>query len=303
MLDIISPKNEKIVLIDFNTGSRLENIIPKTKNNSCELFKICDSDISHYYIEKPDVSTKVSEVDQAENTESTGTVRQETNMDPKTINSAIEDAGMLIIVCPHSKALPDRLMSIIRSAKEQEILTIVLIADLGKNYDNTESGNHYLDSLAGQADLICEISAPEYGMGETTEDPIATAENTICTLVRSVSNLGTIRIDIDDIKNLADGAGSVCIGYGNGKGGYAAVEAVIAAMKMCTINSINDIIMYFEGDLSIVEISEATRYIQERVSRDARIVFGVGDDGIEEGASVLLIAANKDGYSFEPSES
>ncbi len=101
---------------------------------------------------------------------------------------------------------------------------------------------------------------------------------------------GIINIDFADVKTILKNSGSAIFGIGKATGEKRAQEASTAALNSPLINASCDkakgVLFSVSGgnDISLNEINEIARNIKEKVSLDAKIIFGaVQDEKLKKG--------------------
>ena len=123
--------------------------------------------------------------------------------------------------------------------------------------------------------------------------------------VQGISDLITlpalINLDFADVRTTMRDAGPALLGIGMGSGdtraSFAAERAISSPLLETSIEGARSILLSITGgaDLSLVEISEAARVIQEAAHPEAHIIFGANvDDSLEEQIWVTVIATRFD---------
>jgi cell division protein FtsZ len=123
--------------------------------------------------------------------------------------------------------------------------------------------------------------------------------------VQGISDLITlpalINLDFADVRTTMRDAGPALLGIGMGSGdsraSFASERAISSPLLETSIEGARSILLSITGgsDLSLVEISEAARVIQEAAHPDAHIIFGANvDDALEEQIWVTVIATRFD---------
>jgi cell division protein FtsZ len=123
--------------------------------------------------------------------------------------------------------------------------------------------------------------------------------------VQGIADLVTlpalINLDFADVRTTMRDAGNAILGIGMGTGDsratFAAERAISSPILDQSIDGARSILLSITGgdDLSLIEVSEAARVIQEAAHPDANIIFGANvDKELEEQVWVTVIAANFD---------
>jgi cell division protein FtsZ len=119
--------------------------------------------------------------------------------------------------------------------------------------------------------------------------------------VQGVSDLitlpGLINLDFADVRTIMADAGSALLGIGMGTGDKRAVEAATAAASSplleTTLEGAQSILLSITGgkDLSLFEVNEAARAVQEAAHPDANIIFGAMlDEKLEDEVWITVVA-------------
>jgi cell division protein FtsZ len=110
-----------------------------------------------------------------------------------------------------------------------------------------------------------------------------------------------INLDFADVRTTMLEAGNAILGIGMGTGDSrartAAERAISSPILDTSIDGARSILLSITGgqDLSLIEVSEAARVIQEAAHPDAHIIFGANiDDELEEQVWVTVIATRFD---------
>jgi len=123
--------------------------------------------------------------------------------------------------------------------------------------------------------------------------------------VQGISDLITlpalINLDFADVRTTMRDAGPALLGIGMGSGdtraAFAAERAISSPLLETSIEGARSILLSITGgsDMSLVEISEAARVIQEAAHPEAHIIFGANvDDTLDEQIWVTVIATRFD---------
>ena len=120
---------------------------------------------------------------------------------------------------------------------------------------------------------------------------------------------GVINLDFADVKTIMTDMGMALMGTGVGSGKDRAVQAARNAISSplledTTIQGAQGVLINITGNQSITlqEVSEASRIIQESAHPDANIIFGsVFDEGIGDQIKITVIATGFDEFGFERS--
>jgi cell division protein FtsZ len=133
-------------------------------------------------------------------------------------------------------------------------------------------------------------------------DAFATADDVLRQAIQGISDLilvpGLINLDFADVKTIMNGRGVAVMGTGIGEGETRALDAARLAVSSplledASIEGAHRVIINVTGgpDLSLVEVHEASSFIQEAAHEDANIIFGaVVDPSLENRVKITVIA-------------
>ncbi|HXJ80991.1 MAG TPA: cell division protein FtsZ [Candidatus Methylomirabilis sp.] len=133
-------------------------------------------------------------------------------------------------------------------------------------------------------------------------DAFKVADTVLLQAVQGISDLilvpGLINLDFADVRTIMSGMGMALMGAGTGKGEHRALDAAQKAVASplldeTSIEGAKGILMNFTGgpDLSIHEVEEAARVVQEAAHEDANIIFGaVIDPSLGDEVRITVIA-------------
>ena len=124
--------------------------------------------------------------------------------------------------------------------------------------------------------------------------------------VQGISELitlpGLINLDFADVRTTMRDAGQALLGIGMGTGETRAVaaaeRAVSSPLLETSVDGARSILLSITGgpDLSLLEVSEAAKVVQEAAHPDANIIFGANiDDTLSDQVWVTVIATRFDG--------
>ncbi len=174
-----------------------------------------------------------------------------------------------------------------------------------------------LEELKESADTVITIpnqrlleTVPE---GTSLADAFKFADDVLRQAVQGISDLitvpGVINLDFADVRTIMTDMGMALMGTGVGSGEDRAAQAARNAISSplledTTIQGAQGVLINVTGSQSITlhEVSEASRIIQESAHPDANIIFGsVLDEEIEDKIKITVIATGFDHFGFEKS--
>jgi cell division protein FtsZ len=123
--------------------------------------------------------------------------------------------------------------------------------------------------------------------------------------VQGISDLitlpGLINLDFADVRTIMSDAGNALLGIGMGSGDKRAVEAAEKATSSplleTTLEGAQGILLSITGgrDLSLWEVNEAARAVQEAAHPEANIIFGAMlDENLEDEVWITVVATGYD---------
>jgi cell division protein FtsZ len=124
--------------------------------------------------------------------------------------------------------------------------------------------------------------------------------------VQGISELitlpGMINLDFADVRTTMRDAGQALLGIGMGSGDNRAVRAAQSAVSSplleTSVDGARSILLSITGgdDLTLLEVSEAAKVVQEAAHPEANIIFGANiDDSVDDEVWVTVIATRFDG--------
>jgi cell division protein FtsZ len=133
-----------------------------------------------------------------------------------------------------------------------------------------------------------------------------TADDVLRQGVQGIADLitlpGLINLDFADVRTIMADAGPALLGIGMGTGDKRAVEAAEKATSSplleTTLEGAHGILLSITGgrDLSLWEVNEAARAVQEAAHPEANIIFGANiDESVDDEVWITVIATRFDG--------
>jgi len=194
------------------------------------------------------------------------------------------------------------------TAKEMGILTVAVVTkpfafEGRRRSQQAESG---LAELRGVVDTL--ITIPNQRLlavvdrGTPLIEAFKVADTVLLQAVQGISDLilvpGLINLDFADVRTIMAGMGIALMGAGVGKGEHRALDAAQKAVASplldeTSIEGARGILINFTGgsDLSLHEVEEAARIVQEAAHEEAHIIFGaVIDPSLQDEVRITVIA-------------
>jgi len=194
------------------------------------------------------------------------------------------------------------------TAKEMGILTVAVVTkpfafEGRRRSQQAEAG---LAELRGVVDTL--ITIPNQRLlavvdrGTPLVEAFKVADTVLLQAVQGISDLilvpGLINLDFADVRTIMAGMGMALMGAGVGKGEHRALDAAQKAIASplldeTSIEGARGILINFTGgsDLSLHEVEEAARIVQEAAHEEAHIIFGaVIDPSLQDEVRITVIA-------------
>ena len=194
------------------------------------------------------------------------------------------------------------------TAKEMGILTVAVVTkpfafEGRRRSQQAEAG---LAELRGVVDTL--ITIPNQRLlavvdrGTPLVEAFKVADTVLLQAVQGISDLilvpGLINLDFADVRTIMAGMGMALMGAGVGKGQHRALDAAQKAIASplldeTSIDGARGVLINFTGgsDLSLHEVEEAARIVQEAAHEEAHIIFGaVIDPSLQDEVRITVIA-------------
>ena len=169
-----------------------------------------------------------------------------------------------------------------------------------------------VEELAGEVDTL--ITIPNTRLLQVLDkqtsmvDAFRVADDVLRQGVQGISDLialpGLINLDFADVRTIMSEAGQALLGIGMGVGEHRATEAAMHAVSSplleTSVEGARSILLSITGgsDLSLWEVNEAAKAVQEAAHPDANIIFGaMVDENVVDQVWVTIVAT---GYGDRP---
>ena len=229
--------------------------------------------------------------------------------DPETITRLLEGADMVFITAGLGGGTGTGSAPVVASlAKDLGILTVAVVTKPftfeGKRRQlQAEAG---MDALRNVVDTL--IAIPNQRLlsvvdrGTPLLEAFKVADTVLQQAVQGISDLilvpGLVNLDFADVRTIMSGMGMAMMGTGVGKGEHRALDAAQKAVASpllddTSIEGARGILINFTGgsDLSIHEVEEGARIVQEAAHDEANIIFGaVIDPSLGDEVRMTVIA-------------
>jgi cell division protein FtsZ len=242
--------------------------------------------------------------------------------DPEQITRLLTGADMVFITAGLGGGTGTGSAPVVASlARDLGILTVAVVTkpftfEGRKRMLQAEAG---VDALRGVVDTL--ISIPNQRLlsvvdrGTPLLEAFRVADTVLQQAVQGISDLilvpGLVNLDFADVRTIMSGMGMAMMGTGVGKGANRALDAAQKAIASpllddTSIEGAKGILINFTGghDLSIHEVEEAARIVQEAAHEEANIIFGaVIDPSLSDEVRMTVIATGFTERKLESSPS
>ncbi len=167
-----------------------------------------------------------------------------------------------------------------------------------------------IDSLAAEVDTLIVVPNERLlsVLAKTTTmmEAFQVADDVLRQGVQGISELitlpGMINLDFADVRTTMRDAGRALLGIGMGAGDNRAIRAAESAVSSplleTSVEGAQSILLSITGgdDLTLLEVSEAAKIVQEAAHPEANIIFGANvDEAIDDEVWITVIATRFDG--------
>jgi cell division protein FtsZ len=229
--------------------------------------------------------------------------------DPEQITRLLQGADMVFIAAGLGGGTGTGAAPVVASlARDLGILTVAVVTkpftiEGRKRMQQAEVG---LEALRTVVDTL--IAIPNQRLlsvverGTSLVDSFRVADSVLHQAVQGISDLilvpGLINLDFADVRAIMSGMGMAMMGTGVGRGEHRALDAAQKAVASpllddTSIEGARGVLINFTGglDMSLHELEEAARIVQEAAHDDANIILGaVVDPNLQDEVRMTVIA-------------
>ncbi len=238
--------------------------------------------------------------------------RQSAEESRADIEKAVEGADMVFVAVGMGGGTGTGAAPVVcQIAKQSGALTVAVVSrpftfEAATRRRNADEG---IERLKQEADTVIVIPNDrllelnqERDQDYTWEDALKLADSVLHQGVQAIAEVvtvpGEINVDFADVKTILSDAGEAWLAIGRGRGENRAVDAA----KMATRSPLLDIAMdgarrilfVITGgtNLSLQEVQEAARILEEMADSEANIIFGTSrDPRLEDEVKMTMVAA------------
>src|SRR5438874_5323090 len=235
--------------------------------------------------------------------------REAAQEDPEQITRLLSGADMVFITAGLGGGTGTGAAPVVASlAKDLGILTVAVVTKpfTFEGRRRAQQADAGLEALRCVVDTL--ITIPNQRLlavvdrGTPLIDAFRVADSVLQQAVQGISDLilvpGLVNLDFADVRTIMSSMGLAMMGTGTGKGEHRALDAAQKAVASpllddTSIQGARGILINFTGgsDLSIHEVEEAARIVQEAAHEDAHIIFGaVIDPQLSDEVRMTVIA-------------
>ena len=229
------------------------------------------------------------------------------------IEKALEGADMVFLAVGMGGGTGTGAAPVIAQiAKEAGALTVAVVSrpfsfEANMRKKNAEEG---IARLKDQVDTLIVIDNDRLlqlnSQGEATytwEDALKMADSVLQQGIQAIAEVvtvpGEINVDFADVRTILNNAGPAWLAIGRGKGENRAVDAARQATKSPLLDISMDgarrILFVISGGptLTLQEVQDAARVIQDLTDPDANIIFGTcRDSKLDDEVKITMVAAS-----------
>ena len=229
------------------------------------------------------------------------------------IEKALEGADMVFLAVGMGGGTGTGASAVIAQiAKESGALTVAVVSrpfsfEANQRKKNAEEG---IARLKDQVDTLIVIDNDRLlqlnAQGEQTytwEDALKMADSVLQQGIQAIAEVvtvpGEINVDFADVRTILNNAGPAWLAIGRGKGENRAVDAARQATKSPLLDISMDgarrILFVISGgpSLTLQEVQDAARVIQDMSDPDANIIFGTCRDAkLDDDIKITMVAAS-----------
>ena len=229
------------------------------------------------------------------------------------IEKALEGADMVFLAVGMGGGTGTGAAPVIAQiAKESGALTVAIVSrpfsfEANMRKKNAEEG---IARLKDQVDTLIVIDNDRLlqlnAQGEQTytwEDALKMADSVLQQGIQAIAEVvtvpGEINVDFADVRTILNNAGPAWLAIGRGKGENRAVDAARQATKSPLLDISMDgarrVLFVISGGptLTLQEVQDAARVIEDMSDPDANIIFGTcRDSKLEEEVKITMVAAS-----------
>ena len=226
------------------------------------------------------------------------------------ITEAVKGADMVFVTCGMGGGTGTGAAPVVaKTAKDMGILTVGVVTKPfrfeGKARANNALGGidrlkECVDTLIViPNDKLLEIVERRAGLDESLKKADEVLQQAVQGITDLINIPSLINLDFADVQTVMKDKGIAHIGIGEARGDEKAKEAVMQAVSSplleTSINGATNVIINISGDISLIDVDDASTYVQEMTGEDANIIVGAMEDqGSTDSVRITVIATGLD---------
>lgn len=197
---------------------------------------------------------------------------------------------------------------IAKLCKDAGILTVAIVTtpfcfENPNRMDTAKAGIHELENsvdtlLVISNDKLLNSSNKNITMSSAFTLADSVLKNAIDTVTNIIYNCGTVNLDFNDLKTVLSNKGYGHLGIGHADENKTLTDAIKEAVNsplLCTnLQNAKYIMINSSGDVNLMEITAAIKYVQEIVGKNAKILWGTVSSDAEmndtKNSTITIIA-------------
>ena len=222
------------------------------------------------------------------------------------ISAALKGADMVFVTCGMGGGTGTGAAPVVaRAAKEMGILTVGVVTKPFRFEAKTRMSNAMcgIDRIKEHVDTLIVIPNDKLleivDRRTTMPEALKKADEVLQQAVQGITDLinvpAIINLDFADVQTVMKDKGIAHIGIGEGHGESKAMDAVKMAVESplleTTINGATDVIINISGDITLMDTSDASNFVQSLTGDDVNVIFGaMYDESMADTCRVTVIA-------------
>jgi cell division protein FtsZ len=227
--------------------------------------------------------------------------RKSAEEDREFIKNSLKDSDLVFITCGLGGGTGTGAAPVVAEILKNEGILTVAVVTTPFSFEGSRRNllaREGMEKLKNKVDTLISVSNDKLfsiiESNASVESAFWMCDEVLRQAVSGISDLivlpGIINIDFADVKTILRNSGSAIFGIGKACGEKRAQEASLIALNSPLINTCYDkakgVLFNVSGgeDISLIEINEIAQTIKDKVSPNAKIIFGaVQDEKLKKG--------------------
>ena len=222
------------------------------------------------------------------------------------ITAALQGADMVFVTCGMGGGTGTGAAPVVaKVAKDMGILTVGVVTKPFRFEAKTRMTNalNGIERIKEHVDTLIVIPNDKLleivDRRTTMPEALKKADEVLQQAVQGITDLinvpAIINLDFADVQTVMKDKGIAHIGIGEGRGENKALDAVKMAVESplleTTINGATDVIINISGDITLMDTSDASNYVQSLTGDEVNVIFGaMYDEHMADTCRVTVIA-------------